>query len=317
MSMIPGQSPVPVDRRVDRPGFDRVQGTRRIVSVMGTAFTLDLHDLDPRAPAVDEVVAWWRWVDDTFSTYRPRSAVSRLAAGSVTLSDCPVEVAEVLDLCRDATEASDGYFTDHPGGVLDPSGMVKGWSVEIASRMLSDAGSAHHCITAGGDIRCAGEPAPGSPWRLGIVDPFDSHRIATVVSGTDLAVATSGTAERGLHIVDPHTGEPATTLASVTLVGTDLTRVDAMATAAFAMGDACRGWLAKQTGLEGFVVSARGEVWRTPGFPDTGIAPALAAPGNGLAPAFGEDHLVDWLRTRPAHPIQARGRRTLIGPAQA
>ena len=57
-----------------------------------------------------------------------------------------------------------------------------------------------------------------------------------MVTGRDFAVATSGVAERGSHIIDPHTGQPATELASVTVVGSGLTLTDAYATAAFAMG---------------------------------------------------------------------------------
>ena len=40
-----------------------------------------------------------------------------------------------------------------------------------------------------------------------------------MLAGTDLAVATSGTYERGLHVVNPRTGAPARTLRSVTVVG--------------------------------------------------------------------------------------------------
>jgi thiamine biosynthesis lipoprotein len=247
--------------------LDHIQGTRRVVTVMGTVFTVDVRDVEPSSPAVDEAVAWWRWVDDTFSTYRPDSAISQLGRGSRRLADCPAEVREVLELCEQAVKDTDGYFTMYPNGLLDPSGLVKGWSVEIASRMLRTAGSHNHCITAGGDLRCAGEPAPGQGWRLGIADPFGRQRVAAVVIGHDLAVATSGNTERGAHIIDPTTTAPATQLASVTLVGTDLTTVDSMATAAFAMGSQCRSWLSDQPDLEAFAVTADGESWITPGFP--------------------------------------------------
>ncbi|MBB5776019.1 thiamine biosynthesis lipoprotein ApbE [Nonomuraea jabiensis] len=66
--------------------------------------------------------------------------------------------------------------------------------------------------------------------------------------------------------MDPHTGAPATALASLTLVGYDLTTVDAYATAAFAMGSAARGWVEEQDELEAFAVTSSGTVWRTSGF---------------------------------------------------
>lgn len=259
------------------PFADEIHGARRIVAVMGTVFTLDVRDLDLGAYPVDRVVEWWQWVDATFSTYRPDSAISQLADGTLRIEECPDEVRDVLARCRRAIEVSDGYFTAHPHGRLDPTGLVKGWSVEIASRMLRDAGSRSHCIAAAGDLRSCGQPMPGVAWRLGVVDPFDRGRVAAVVVGEDMAVATSGTAERGAHIVDPvlrrSPTELATELASVTIVGNDLTHVDAMATAAFAMGRRCRTWLENQSGLGAFVVFADGETWSksVPGGPSVEV----------------------------------------------
>ena len=47
---------------------------------------------------------------------------------------------------------------------------------------------------------------------------------------------------RGCHIVNPFTGRPAVGLASVTVVGPELTYADAYATAAFAMGSSALAW---------------------------------------------------------------------------
>jgi FAD:protein FMN transferase len=87
--------------------------------------------------------------------------------------------------------------------------------------------------------------------------------VLTVVTGRDVAVATSGVAERGAHIVNPFTGRPATELASVTVVGASLTRVDALATAAFAMGAGALAWVESIAGCEGLVVAADGTVAAT------------------------------------------------------
>lgn len=233
---------------------------------MGTVFSLDLRDERVPYDVVARVVDWWHWVDEVFSTYRPDSQVSRLAAGELVLADCSPEVAEVLDLCARATRLTGGYFSATPGGTLDPSGMVKGWSVERASEMLVEAGSAAHAVNGGGDVRCVGEAAPGTPWRVGIADPVQPGRLAAAVSGRDFAVATSGIAERGAHVLDPYTGRPADELASVTIVGADLTWTDAFATAALAMGQRCRGWISGLEGYEGLVVHRSGEQWRSPGW---------------------------------------------------
>lgn len=67
-------------------------------------------------------------------------------------------------------------------------------------------------------------------------------------------------------MVDPHTGEPATALASLTLTGRSLTRTDAYATAAFAMGAGARDWVEALDGHEALGITAAGDIWRTSGF---------------------------------------------------
>jgi len=74
--------------------------------------------------------------------------------------------------------------------------------------------------------------------------PGSPTRSPGVVAGSDLAVATSGTYERGLHVLDPFTGLPASFLRSVTVTGPDLAIADAYATAAVAMNDRGLSWLA-------------------------------------------------------------------------
>ncbi|MEV7009702.1 FAD:protein FMN transferase [Streptosporangium sp. NPDC051022] len=251
---------------------------RHVEHVMGTVFSFDvrlpsgtgretLAPADAVSEAVSEAVAWLHRVDEIFSTYRPDSPVSRLGRGEIGLADCPPEITHVLDLCESVTEVSGGYFTARPGGRLDPSGLVKGWAVERASLILTRAGAVNHCVNGGGDVRLAGSSAPGHPWRVGVAHPLRPGGLAAVVAGRDLAVATSGTAERGPHILDPLTGRPATELASITLVGESLTLVDAYATAAFAMGSAARRWVERLDGVEAFAVTTSGATWHTSGFP--------------------------------------------------
>ncbi len=244
-------------------------GLRHVEHAMGTVFSIDLRD--PVTPAVHralkDAVAWLHHVDEVFSTYRPDSAISRLGRGEPVPERYGAEVAEVFALCEEAARTTGGWFSHTPGGRLDPSGMVKGWAVERVSRLLYAAGAHNTCVNGGGDIQLRGEAAPGTPWRIGIAHPARPGELAAVVTGRDLAVATSGTAERGAHVLDPHTGRPATGLLSLTLTGRHLTRTDAYATAAFAMGAGARAWAEALDGHEALGVTPSGEIWRTPGFP--------------------------------------------------
>jgi thiamine biosynthesis lipoprotein len=240
------------------------QRLRHAEPVMGTVFSFDLPAA--AAPVLPAVLRWLHWVDATFSTYRADSDVSRFGRGEIRLADCAPELAEVIGECAVLSERSGGYFTDRPGGRFDPSGLVKGWSIEHAATMLTAAGHTSVSVNGAGDVQCAGEPEPGRPWRIGIADPLRPGTLAAVVAGRDFAVATSGVAERGPHIVNPHTGQPATDLASVTVVGSGLTLTDAYATAAFAMGSGARDWVESLDGYEAFAITSRGADWQTSGF---------------------------------------------------
>ncbi|MFE6128705.1 FAD:protein FMN transferase [Streptomyces sp. NPDC056437] len=252
---------------------------------MGTVFSFDIRrePVAGTAHALADSLAWLHRMDVLFSTYRADSQISRLDRGEITLAACDAEVREILELCEGAARVTDGRFTAYPGGRLDPSAMVKGWAVERVSSTLYDAGAHHHMVNGGGDIQCRGEAAPGRPWRVGIAHPFRRHGLAVVVDGVDLAVATSGSAERGHHIVDPATGRPATELASITLVGRHITEVDALATAAFAMGEAAGEWVRARQGIEAYAVNADGESWWTPGF--TAHCPSLRPTAVGTPAA--------------------------------
>ncbi|MDI2124822.1 FAD:protein FMN transferase [Yinghuangia seranimata] len=235
---------------------------------MGTVFSFDVRDraTDRIRAAVREGVAWLHHVDAEFSTYRADSRVSRIRRGELAVADAGPEVAEVLGLCADVAEVSGGCFSLTYAGALDPTALVKGWAIEHASRLLADAGATNTCVNGGGDLRARGESAPGRPWRVGIADPLRAGRLATVAVGGDFAVGTSGTAERGHHIVDPRTGRPALDLASLTVTGPSLTLADAYATAAFVMGPAARGWIETLDGFEAFAVLPGGRTWETTGF---------------------------------------------------
>jgi thiamine biosynthesis lipoprotein len=247
--------------------------------VMGTVVSFDVRfaDESQRAPmrvAIADAVVWLHRVDEVFSTYRHDSQVSRLGRGEVRLADCDDDVEEVLELCAQIGRETGGYFSSTYGGRLDPTGLVKGWAIQRASERLCTAGSTRHLVNGGGDIQAVGGSAPGVPWQIGIAHPLERGALASVVQLTDGAVATSGIAERGAHVIDPFTGQPVVALASVTLVGCDLIRTDAYATAAIAMGDRAHRWLESCTGYEAFGVAADGFGWWTSGYSRVGSVPA-------------------------------------------
>ncbi|HZT14538.1 MAG TPA: FAD:protein FMN transferase [Gaiellaceae bacterium] len=249
-----------------RPGLARVE------HVMGMPVVVDVRDDDVDEAAVDVAFAWLRHVDETFSTYRATSEISRIARGGLLPDRASPEVREVLDACESYRLETRGYFDARPAGRLDPSGYVKGWAVDRAAAVLLAAGARNVAVNAGGDMRLAGRALPGDGWRVGIQHPLESGALAAVVELGDGAVATSGAYRRGEHILDPHTGRPPRGLLSVTVTGPELARADVYATAAFAMG-AERGprWTTRLRGYEALSILEDGTTYATPGFP---FAPA-------------------------------------------
>jgi FAD:protein FMN transferase len=224
---------------------------RRIEDVMGMPVTIDVRDGDG---AIDEAFAELRRIDAIFSPFAPDSAVSRINDGRLRIEDADPEVTEVLAGCDGYEAATDGFFSAWRGAVLDPSGYVKGWAIARACAILDAHGHRSYFVDAGGDVRTRGESGDGEPWRIGIRHPVERGSVVRVVLGRDLAVATSGTYEKGSHIYDPHTGAPADELVSLTVVGPSIVEADVQATAAFAMGWDAIEYLERLPGYEAYAI---------------------------------------------------------------
>ncbi len=248
---------------------------RYVAHLMGMPVSLALRgrhaDDDGARQAWERCVAELAEVDRVFSTYREDSVISRLARGEVDLAGCPPEVDEVLEVGEQARVESGGAFDVRrpgPDGVpiLDPSGVVKGWAVQRASTHLRALADTDFSLSAGGDMVCHVADDARPAWRVGIEDPHDAQRLVATVEVRRGAVATSGSAHRGEHIVDPRTGAVPREVASVTVLADDLTWADIDATAAYVMGAGALAWLRTRPGRRGGVVRADGgaEVFGSP-----------------------------------------------------
>jgi DMSO/TMAO reductase YedYZ heme-binding membrane subunit len=191
-----------------------------------------------------------------------------LQSPAATVFDqCPAEVAEVLELGREAEQASEGAFsimlpTADGRRRLDPSGVVKGWAVQRASMFLAALEETDFCLSAGGDIVCHTALPDSAAWRIGIEDPHNPTRLIAMVPVRSGAVATSGTAHRGDHLVDPRTGQPPKAIASVTVIEASLTWADIDATAAYVHGPDAAGWLQTRPIDSALIIWADGAVTR-------------------------------------------------------
>lgn len=244
---------------MSQPGF------RQTIDVMGMPVTIDVRQGAARAGIIDAAFEEFHLLDRIFSTYRLDSAISRINRGELNVKEARAEVRRALELARLYEQATDGYFSAWLNGRLDPSGLVKGWAIDRACTILESGGARSYFVDAGGDVRARGGSGSGLPWRIGIRHPVQRHLVACVISGMDLAVATSGTYEKGLHVVDPHTGLPAAELVSVTVVGADILQADVYATAVLAMGSGGLEFIERAPGYEAFIIGSDLRTRRTSG----------------------------------------------------
>jgi thiamine biosynthesis lipoprotein len=233
--------------------------------IMGMPITVTIVDPGATSQLFDKVFDYFRAVDQRYSTYKDTSEISQINDG-LPKSKWSDEMKEVLRLCEQTKQQTDGYFDIAHGGQLDPSGLVKGWAINNAAELLRSKGVANFSIDAGGDIQVHGDSPSNKEWRLGIRNPFDSNDIIKVIGVRDQGVATSGTYVRGQHVYNPKTNQELTDIVSLTVIGPNIYEADRFATAAFAMGAKGIDFIENMKGFEGYMIDKNGTATKTTGF---------------------------------------------------
>jgi len=232
---------------------------------MGMPITVEIVDaLD--AVLLHDVFDYFTSVDERFSTYKPSSEISQINAGVLPRHKWSADMRRVLDLCAQTKRDTHGFFDIRRGGMLDPSGLVKGWAIQGAADVLRRRGARNFYVEAGGDVQVAGHNAAGKPWAVGIRNPFNLGEIIKTVHLTDMGIATSGTYVRGQHIYNPHGESGINNVRSLTVIGPSVYDADRYATAAFAMGWDGVAFIASLPGLEAYQVDDSKTATFTSGF---------------------------------------------------
>ena len=150
--------------------------------------------------------------------------------------------------------AMDSDIMTLPAGMaIDLGSIAKGYAGDRICQLLREGGVTSAILDLGGNIQTIGKKQDGSLWKVAIQSPTGSG-YAGILTVSDEAVVTSGGYQRYFqdenghvwwHILDPKTGYPANNgLVSVTIVGKEGVRCDALSTALFVMGEeeAIRFW---------------------------------------------------------------------------
>jgi thiamine biosynthesis lipoprotein len=122
--------------------------------------------------------------------------------------------------------------------------LGEGYATDKCRAMMLAKGVKAGIINGSGDMSTWGTQPNGSPWKIGITNPFDPEKLLAVVPLEQQAVITSGSYEKFVvfngkrysHIINPATGYPATGLCSVTVFGPDAETANGLSTSLMVLG---------------------------------------------------------------------------------
>ena len=144
-----------------------------------------------------------------------------------------------------------------PGMRLDLGGIVKEYAADRCAQLCRECGITAGVVDLGGDLALIGPHRDGSPWVVGIKAPRAQGRASARIELPRGGLATSGDYERALiidgrrysHIVDPRSGEPVQSFASVSVVADSCLIAGAAATLAILCGVERGGAYLRELGL--------------------------------------------------------------------
>lgn len=224
------------------------------------------------AQAIEKIFNYFESVDQRFSTYKEQSEISKINRGEINPQNYSPEMAEVLKLCEQTKQETFGYFDiKNPQGKIDPSGLVKGWAINNAAKLLYNLSFENFYIDAGGDIQVSVPKDSSEFWKVGIRNPFNRDEIVKVIWLKNEAIATSGTYIRGQHIYNPISNQnlpdqEISEVLSLSVIGSNIYDADRYATAAFAMGLKGIEFIEKLNGFEAYQIDKNGNALMTANF---------------------------------------------------
>lgn len=212
-------------------------------------------------PALGKLIAAWGFQG---REQPDRALIERIRQDLPTMDDLRIE--------------DNRAWSDNPFLQLDFGAIAKGLAVAQTGDLLLQHGIRHFIVNAGGDLLVRGRKSDDEPWVIGIENPFRGGALATLAMAGDGAVFTSGSyrryyideqGRRRQHIIDPRTGEPATSIRSVTVLLDDPVAADAAATALMLTEpERLPEMLQRLAVREALVIAEDRQAWISPGWKD-------------------------------------------------
>ena len=207
-------------------------------------------------PAVAELTEFWSSAQESGTVPTPHDA-QRLA-DTIASPRWVVTDDGTVDRVGDCSRCTLNAF-------------AKGWIVDRAVDYLIALDDVETVsVNAGGDLRRSGP----NPLLVGIENPlrsFDNEPPLAAVSLSNAALATSGLARKGFsigndyfgHVIDPRTGWPVDTTASISVVADDAATADVLATILGVQQPTDAITEANEKGIPAFIVDCNGQQHRS------------------------------------------------------
>ena len=212
-----GIKPVIVDKEV----FDLIYRSLKISSLTQGAFDITYGSIDKSL-----------WNFDVNMTALPSKETAKKMIRLINY--CNV----ILD------EKACTVFLKEKGMRIGFGGIGKGYAADKAKLLLQQKDVQSGVVNASGDLVTWGSQPDGTPWTVGIADPYARFQPFSYLEVGDMAIATSGNYEKYAvidgkkysHTIDPKTGLPVGGIKSVTILCPSAELADALATQVMVMG---------------------------------------------------------------------------------
>lgn len=160
------------------------------------------------------------------------------------------------------------------GMQLDLGAVGKGYAGDLAVEVLKNLGIKSALLDLGGNIQALGTKSDGSPWKIGVKNPWGGEAVAGLYINNE-AVITSGGYERFfdtldgkryIHIFDGKTGYPVENdLESVTIISESGLYADSLSTALFVMGfEGAKSFWEKHQDFQMILITKEHKIFYTP-----------------------------------------------------
>ncbi|MFT8446508.1 MAG: FAD:protein FMN transferase [Liquorilactobacillus nagelii] len=216
----------------------------RLINEMNLPFTLTLV-CEKNSPSIEQEVNQLakqiqqnlQDIDRIFSPFKQDSLLKRYQQGDLQVMQNK-SFRTVFGLAEMAAKLTTGFFDPYYAAKYDPTGLVKGWSIEeIFNKLLVPFLLQHSqvvgiSLNGGGDLQFRTRADSAFYWEVGIENPNNLQKLSAVYQMKDGAIATSGFSKRGQHIANltDHS------LLQATIITDSLTWADIWATAALTAG---------------------------------------------------------------------------------